>query len=234
MKLKAVIVDDEFPATQLIREHCRKLESLEIVSTFTNAVEAFNYISKSEVQLLFLDVQMPFMSGIELLKRLTEKPMCIFITASPEYAVRAFELDVIDYLVKPVPFDRFKKAVEKAIEFYEYRMNQSRALTDKRYLMIRADYKIIKINTADIHWIEGSGEYVKIKTDDHTILALDSLTRYIESVLPEGFIRIHKSFIVPLSRIKSFVSTAVTLNDGKEFPIGRTYKEEVIKVLRAQ
>lgn len=232
MKLKTVIVDDEFPAVQLIKEYCRKKDSVEVVSTFTKAMEAFEYLKENKVDVLLLDIQMPLMSGIEVLKRLPEKPMCIFITANPEYAVKAFELDVIDYLVKPVSFERFSKSIEKAVEYYNYKLNESKALLGKNYLMIKAEYKIIKINTADINWIEGSGEYVKIITDEKTVLALDSLTNYIENVLPSGFIRIHKSFIVPLDKISQFTSTAVTLKNNQEFTIGRTYKEEVMRVLK--
>ncbi|MBC7935858.1 MAG: response regulator transcription factor, partial [Rhizobacter sp.] len=178
------------------------------------------------------DIQMPVMSGIDVLKRLPQKPMCIFITANPEYAVKAYELDVIDYLVKPVSFERFKKSVEKAGEYYHYKIKDSKAIADKRYLMVKADYKIALIDTADISFIEGCGEYVKIVTAVKTILALDSLTNYIETVLPDGFIRIHKSFIVPLAKISAFTSTSVTLKNKMEFTIGRTYKEEVMNALK--
>ncbi|MBC7934036.1 MAG: response regulator [Rhizobacter sp.] len=179
MKLKTVIVDDEFPAIQLIREYCRDMATIEVVSTFTKALEAFEYLKKNKTDILLLDIQMPMMSGIEVLKRLPQKPMCIFITANPEYAVKAYELDVIDYLVKPVSFERFKKSIEKASEYYHYKMNDSKAIADKRYLMVKADYKIAKIDTADISFIEGSGEYVKIVTAEKTILALDYLNNYI-------------------------------------------------------
>jgi two-component system, LytTR family, response regulator LytT len=232
MKLKTVIADDEFPAIQLIREYCRKLEVIETPVAFTKALEAFEYLKENKTDLLLLDIQMPMMSGIELLKRLPEKPMCIFITANPDYAVKAYELDVIDYLVKPVSFERFKKSVEKATEYYNYKLRDSKAMADKSYLMVKADYKIIKINTADIDWIEGSGEYVKIVTEEKTLLALDSLTNYMENILPAGFIRIHKSFIIPLAKISQFTSASVTLRNKKEFTIGRTYKEEVMKVLK--
>jgi two-component system, LytTR family, response regulator LytT len=234
MKLRTVIVDDEFPAIQLIREYCRKTDTVEVASTFTKAMEAVEYLKGNKIDVLLLDIQMPVMSGIEVLKRLTEKPMCIFITANPEYAVKAFELDVIDYLVKPVSFERFKKSIEKAVEYYHYKLNDSKAVANKNYLMIKADYKIVKINTPDINWIEGSGEYVKIVSDEKTVLALDSLTNYIDNILPAGFIRIHKSFIVPLDRIIQFTSTSVTLKNNQEFTIGRTYKEEVMRVLKVK
>ncbi len=234
MKLKTVIVDDEFPAIQLIREYCRNVATIEVVSTFTKALEAFEYLKENRTDILLLDVQMPMMSGIDVLKRLPQKPMCIFITANPEYAVKAYELDVIDYLVKPVSFERFKKSVEKASEYYHYKINDSKAIADKRYLMVKADYKIAKIDTADINWIEGSGEYVKIVTTEKTILVLDSLTNYIENVLPDGFIRIHKSFIVPLAKIGAFNSTSVTLKSKMEFTIGRMYKEQVMNTLKKE
>jgi two-component system, LytTR family, response regulator LytT len=234
MKLKTVIVDDEFPAVQLIREYCRKTGTMEVAATFTKAIEAVDYLKQNAIDVLLLDIQMPLMSGIEMLKRLPQKPMCIFITANPGYAVKAYELDVIDYLVKPVSFERFNKAIEKATEYFNYKLNDSKAMVNKNYLMIKADYKIVKINTADINWVEGSGEYVKIVTDEKTTLALDSLNNYIENILPDGFIRIHKSFIIPVAKIGQFTSTSVTLNNKKEFTIGRTYKDEVMKVLKQQ
>lgn len=232
MKLKTVIVDDEFLAIQLIREYCRKIDTVEIAVTFTKSIEAFAYLKENKTDLLLLDIQMPMMSGIEVLNRLPDKPMCIFITANPEYAVKAYELDVIDYLVKPVSVERFKKSIEKAEEYYNYKMNNSKALGNRSYLMVKADYKIAKINIADIDWIEGSGEYVKIVTKEKALLALDSLTNYMENFLPDGFIRIHKSFIIPLDKISQFTSTTVTLHNKKEFTIGRKYKEEVMKVLK--
>jgi two-component system, LytTR family, response regulator LytT len=232
MKLKTVIVDDEFPAIQLIKEYCRKIETIEIAASFSKALEAFEYLKENKTDILLLDIQMPLMSGIEVLRRLPEKPMCIFITANPDYAVKAYELDVIDYLVKPVSFERFKKSIDKATEYYSYKLNDLKAIAGKNYLMVKADYKIVKINTAAINWIEGSGEYVKIVTDEKTLLALDSLTNYIEKILPAGFIRIHKSFIIPLDKVSQFTSATVTLSNKKEFTIGRTYKEEVMRVLK--
>jgi two-component system, LytTR family, response regulator LytT len=232
MKLKTVIVDDEFPAIQLLKEYCGRVASIEVVSTFSKAASALDYLKENKIDLLLLDIQMPMMNGVEVLKQLAEKPICIFITASPEYAVKAFELDVIDYLVKPVSFERFKKAIEKATEYFSYKQNEADATAEKNYLMIKADYKIMKINTADINWIEGSGEYVKIVTEAKIILALDSLTNYMNNMLPEGFLRIHKSFIIPFAKITAFTSTSVMLANKKEFTIGRTYKEEVMKALR--
>jgi two-component system, LytTR family, response regulator LytT len=224
-----VIVDDEFPAVQLLKEYCRRIDSIEVIASFTKSVEAAAYLCQQPAGLLLLDIQMPMMSGIEVLQRLPGKPMCIFITANPDYAVKAYELDVIDYLVKPVVFERFSKSIEKAVDYFNYKSAGAQDAANKKYLMVKADYKIIKIDTAAINWIEGSGEYVKIVTDEKNWLVLDSLTNYIENVLPEGFIRIHKSFIVPLAKVQQFTATSLTLSNKKEFTIGRTYKEEVMK-----
>jgi two-component system, LytTR family, response regulator LytT len=232
MKLKTVIADDEFPAVQLLKEYCRRMEGIEVIASFTKAIEAADYLRQNPADLLLLDIQMPMMSGIEVLQRLPgKKPMCIFITANPEYAAKAYELDVIDYLVKPVAFERFSKSIEKAAEYFNYKSAGAQDAAGKKYLMVKADYRIVKIDTASINWIEGSGEYVKIITDEKNWLVLDSLTNYTENVLPPGFIRIHKSFIVPLAKISKFTSTSLILNNKKEFTIGRTYKEEVMSVL---
>lgn len=231
MKLKTVVVDDEYPALQLIKLYCKNIDTIEVVESFTKATEAFEYLQNNRVDLLLLDIQMPLMNGIEVLKQLAKKPICIFITANADYAVKAFELDVIDYLVKPVSFERFEKAIEKAVEFYYYKTSIM-PIAEKKYLMVKADYKITKINTDDISWIEGSGEYVKIITEDKTILVLDSLTNYMENLLPSGFLRIHKSFILPLSKINSFTSTTITHKNNMEFTIGRSYKDDVMGVLK--
>jgi two-component system, LytTR family, response regulator LytT len=229
MILNTVIADDEFPAVQLLREYCRRLEGIEVVASFTKSTEAAEYLRQHPADLLLLDIQMPMMNGIEVLQQLPGNPMCIFITANPEFAAKAYELDVIDYLVKPVGFERFSKSIDKATDYFNYKSAGMQDAAGKKHLMVKADYRIVKIATASINWIEGSGEYVKIVTDEKTWLVLDSLTNYIENILPEGFIRIHKSFIVPLAKVQQFSAVSLTLNNKKVFTIGRTYKEEVMR-----
>ncbi len=233
MKMKTVIVDDEFPAIQLIRSYCQKIDDIEVVESFTKAEASLYYLQNHTVDLLLLDIQMPLINGIEVLKKLNEKPICIFITANPEYALNAFELEVIDYLLKPVSFKRFEKAIEKAIEYHQYKKTMAK-VSEKKFLMVKADYKITKISIDDILWIEGSGEYIKIIAVEKTFLILDSLTNYIENLLPNGFVRIHKSYIMPVSKIVHFSSTTVTHQNQKEFTIGRSYKNDAMKILKKE
>ncbi len=233
MKMKTVIVDDEFPAVQLIKSYCEKIPELDVVESFTKADAALHYLQNYSVDLLLLDIQMPIINGMEVLKKLHEKPICIFITANPEHALKAFELDVIDYLLKPVSLQRFQKAIEKAVEYQQYKKSVEN-VAGKKFLLVKADYKITKIMTEDILWIEGSGEYIKIITFEKPFLILDSLANYIKNILPDEFVRIHKSYIIPVSKIIYFSSKTIILQNQKEFTIGRSYKKDVMKMLKKE
>ncbi len=235
MKTRCLIVDDEPLAIKLIESHIRKLENLEIVDTCTNAMDAFDVLRDKKVDLLFLDIQMPQITGIEFLKTLKNPPEVILTTAYREYALEGYELDVIDYLLKPISFERFLKAIDK---YYHYTSGESTVfpVSDRTsedmsaYIDVRENKKIIRIKLKDIIYIEGLNEYVGFHTADKRIVSKNSLSK-IENKLPsEQFIRIHKSFIVQISKIKAFSATLIEVN-GKELPIGRSYKNGVNKAL---
>ncbi len=233
MSIKCMIVDDEPLAGEVLESYIEKVESLELVATCTNAVSAFDVLKKQPIDLLFLDIQMPKLTGIEFLKVINPAPKVIFTTAYREYAVESYELSVVDYLLKPIAFDRFLMAINKVDtespipEQESMEPNQE----DRPYLFLKADRKMIKVHLDEISYIESLKDYVRIKTiDGSEIVSLQKIS-YLEQKLPEDcFLRIHRSFIVPIRRIDAFSSVGVEIG-GKEIPIGRNYKPDVLKVL---
>jgi DNA-binding LytR/AlgR family response regulator len=230
MNLSCVIVDDEYLAIRVLEEYAKQKGELTIKATFIKPQEALAFLQSNKIDLLFLDIQMPQLDGFELLKQLAEPPMVVFTTARHDYAVKAFELEVLDYLVKPIPFDRFEKAVKRAGELKDYKnADLSGVNRPIDYLMIKADYRIHKIQLDQIEYIEGLSEYIKIHTTEKTHITLLALKNLIEQLPVDQFIRIHKSYIVPVSRIQSYTRSLVKLNNGKELPVGRAYKDEFVE-----
>ena len=226
MNLRCIIVEDEFPATRLLQSFISRMPEVSLVEIFKNAVKVPSFLAENPVELMFLDIQMPFISGTELLKNLKDKPATIFTTANPQYAIEAFELDVLDYLVKPFSFIRFQKAVQKAIEYHTFQQLLSTQVGDAppQYLSIRSDYRTIKIMFDDILYIEGLSEYVKIVTlrkNYVTLIALKDLERQLAAF---GFLRVHKSYIVNTSKIHSQGRQQIVLDNDFIVPIGRVYK----------
>lgn len=229
MSLRCVIVDDEYLAIQVIETYSRQHGAVVVKATFTKPVDALTYLKTNPVELLFLDIQMPQLDGFELLKQLAQPPMVVFTTARHDYAVKAFELEVLDYLVKPVPYDRFEKAVRRAEDLLKYKNafgGSGRKPLD--YLMIRADYRMHKIQFDQVEYIEGLSEYVKIHTRDKLYVTLLALRDLNEQLPADQFVRIHKSFIVSIAQIQSYNYSQVLLKNGKELAIGRAHKEDFL------
>ena len=226
MNLRCIIVEDEYPASRLLNNFINRIPELTLVETFKNALKVPDFLSKNPVELMFLDIQMPFVSGTELLKNLSEKPVTIFTTANPQYALQAFDLDVLDYLVKPFSFDRFQHAVKKAIEYHTFKQiaATNQADTPPQYLSIKSDYRTVKIIFDEILYIEGLSEYVKIITPRKNYVTLIAMKELESQLAPSGFSRVHKSYIVNLSKIRSHNSRQVVLENAVELPIGRVYK----------
>jgi len=218
--LKAICVDDEFPALELIAQYCEQIPEIDLVGSFNRAEDAILFLEINEVDLLILDIQMPEMSGVELLNKVSPDKLCIFITADPGHAVTAYELDVIDYLIKPVLKERFTKAIMKAIDYRKYLENSN----EEEYIVFKSDYMINKVRVDHIEWIEGYGEYVKIISRFKKYLVLLRFADFLEKYKHLGFIRIHKSYIVLKQNIQSYNSQLVVLKNGKELPVGRTFK----------
>ena len=232
MSYTCLIVDDEQLARQLLKEFVSKIPNLELKGMCKNPLEAMDVLHSEHIDIMFLDIQMPELTGVEFIKTLQQKPAIIFTTAYSEYALEGYQLDVIDYLVKPFPLDRFIKATNKAIEYIDLKRsaekNSQGKGMDSNYVLLHADHKIYKVNLNDIQYIEGLKEYVSYFTREKRIIVLQSL-KSIEETLPSNkFIRVHRSYIVPIEKIKTLDGNQVQIGD-KLIPIGRSYKEDVLK-----
>jgi len=222
--IKAIAVDDEPFALKIIKSHCDKIDFITLEKTFTQPTEALKYLRKVPVDLLFVDIHMPAMTGIKLVEVLQQNTMVIFTTAFSEYAAKSYELNALDYLLKPINFERFSKAADKANEYYNFINNQNNQ--EEKHIFIRADFSLVKVNLADILFIEGLADYLKIFVKDRkTIVARMTLKEMSDKLPEKEFIRVHRSFIVPFSRINSVRNNKIILEE-KEIPIGKTYTKE--------
>jgi two-component system, LytTR family, response regulator len=228
--MKCIAVDDEPLALALLQDNISQVPTLELVATCSTAMEALGVLNKQEVDLIFLDIQMPGLTGLQLLQSLAVRPMVILITAYEKYALEGFNLDVIDYLVKPVPFERFLKACNKALDFYKLKKNvPSENNTWPEYFFVNAEYGLVKIVFSDIRLIEGLKDYLKIHLGDNKPLIIRMSMKSIEEKLPPGkFFRIHKSYIVSLSHVTSIRRNSVFLGD-LELPLSDLYKDDLMK-----
>jgi len=232
MILSTVIIDDEYLAIDILRDYSRRLGKLDIQQAFTRPGEALAYLQQHKVDLLLLDIQMPYLDGFALLQQLAVPPAIIFTTARHDYAVRAFELDVVDYLVKPIAFERFEKAISRARDYIEYgALLQQRKAPRNEFLVVKCDSKMVKIPFADIEYIEGLSEYVKIYTAEKTYITLAALKELITLLPADAFVRVHKSYIVATRSVKEFTSQSVLLPGSKTIPVGRVYKELFLKTM---
>jgi two-component system, LytTR family, response regulator len=232
--IKCLIVDDEPPAREVLRHYAAQLPSLEVTSECENAIQAFGFLQKHAVDLIFLDIRMPQLNGNDFLKSLTHPPLIIFTTAYSEYAVEAYELNVVDYLVKPVRFDRFLKSMQKVFAAYNMKpVAEAPAIEEKKiepFVYFRADRKMIKVMLDDILYIESMKDYIKIFTKQAVIITKQSISS-VEAMLPDKeFVRVHRSYIVSLKKIKSFTSELMEI-EKTEIPIGKLYRNEVMKML---
>jgi len=222
--INAIAIDDEPLALTVIKSLCDKSEGINLLKTFTQPTEAIKYLRKFPADLIFCDIQMPAMTGINLVKSLQKNTMVIFTTAFSEYAVVSYELNAIDYLLKPINQKRFAQAVTKAQDYFSY-INKKDHSAEKT-IFIRADFSLVKIPLADILYIEGLADYLKIHIKDRkTVVARMSMKDMMEKLRAADFIRVHRSFILPYNKIEAVRGTTIFIGD-KEFPIGRTYAEE--------
>ncbi|MBO9618798.1 MAG: response regulator transcription factor [Niabella sp.] len=236
-KIRCVIIDDEPLAREILKQHIAGVEALELAGTCSNAVEAVSFLNEHSVDLLFLDIQMPQLSGTDFIRTLKNPPKVIFTTAYRKYAVEGFELDAVDYMLKPISFQRFLKAVNKVLQLKNNneqlpQPKEAPAEISSSFLYFRAERKMVKIFLRDILFIESLKSYIKIVTVDKTIITKYVLSS-VEEMLPGNeFIRIHKSYIVGIDKIDSYNNHSVQVAK-RELPIGRLYKYNVEKVLNA-
>lgn len=233
--MNCLVVDDEPLASELIRSYIERIDGLVLAKSCSNAIEAMAYLNASPVDLLFLDIQMPKITGIDLMKSLSGKPKVIFTTAYRDYAIEAFDLDVVDYLLKPITFERFFKAISKV---YNFKAPEDPLATnyhvlrnfEASYIFLRAEREMVKVFLKDILYIESLRDYVRVKTVTGQIISYNKIS-YLEQKLPENkFIRVHRSYIVPFDHIITFTPQTVKVREHM-IPIGRNYKNETIKAL---
>ncbi len=234
MKIKCLLVDDEPPANDLIASYIDRMDDLEIVGKCNNAIEAFNYLQKTKVDILFLDIQMPKMTGLDLIRSLQERPRIVITTAYREFAADGFDLDVLDYLVKPVSFDRFLKAIAKYNQQNILRQVEVAEKTpdafEKAYMYFKVNKDVKKVFLKDIIYIESVKDYVKIVTTGRALITYQRLS-YMEEKLPENkFLRIHKSYIIASDKITSYNNDMVQI-DQYSLPLGRSYKQSFLKFI---
>lgn len=237
LKINCLLVDDEPLALDVLSSYIQRVDGLEIVARCDNAMQAFEAIQNNQVDLLFLDIQMPKLDGIEFLKSLPNPPKVIFTTAYREYAIEAFEVDAVDYLLKPIPFSRFLKAVGKAYQHLQLQTSSMPTdveppseLSSMESIFVRADKKMVKIMLEDILYIESLKDYVLIHLPDKRIITKQKIS-YLEEKLPDDqFLRIHRSFLVSIKKIDAFSPSQIDIG-GKELPIGRSYKNTVNDIL---
>ena len=223
--IHAIAVDDELPALSLLENFCKRVDFIELQKVFNKPNEALRYLQQFPVDLIFLDINMPALTGIDLYKSIRQNTMVIFTTAYSEYAVEGFNLNAVDYLLKPFTFDRFLQAMNKVRAAAKIKEDQK-----EKYLFIRADYSLIKIATGDILFIEALDDYLKIYIhNDKPLIARMTLKNILEKLPAADFVRVHRSYVVPISRIKS-VRNKVIYIDNDEIPVGNSYEENFLKL----
>ena len=235
MTINCIAVDDEPLALKLLADNISKVAYLKLVASCTNAFEAVKALEENSVDLIFIDIQMPGLTGLQFVSTLQNKPFIIFITAYKQYALESYDLSVVDYLVKPVALDRFIKACNKAKELYELKSlkQQPIAINTKDFFFVNVDYSQVKIIFNNIIWIEGVRDYVKIylKSTNKPLLIRSSLKAIEHEVPSAKFLRIHKSYLIAVDSITSIRKKSVFIGD-MELPVGETFRENVEKLVR--
>ena len=234
MKIKCLIIEDEPIAREVLRDYIRKLDDFEVAGEFENALEALSFMKQNRVDLIFLDINMPQLSGLDFLRSLSHPPKTIITTAYRKYALEGFDLQVLDYLLKPYSFERFFQAIEKYYESLTYPItlhNTDSPISHTAYLYLQDNRKTHKVYLSDISLIESKGEYIQVRSGKKMVMTRSSLSA-MEQLLPnDRFIRTHNSFIVSIAHISAFTASTVEIGDT-EIPISRKYKNLVMKSLK--
>ena len=229
--MQCLIIDDEPLSRKVLEKFLEELPGLELVGSCSNAFSARPVLQEQSVDLMLLDINMPKMSGISFLKTLLNPPLVIFTTAYPEYALEGYELNVVDYLMKPIGFDRFLRAVNKAEEIF--RMKKSAQIpSSKDRLFVKADKKLYRLSFDEILFLESYGDYVKIHTTEKVLVALGRLKTFLEELPGDSFFQVHKSFVIPLSKIE-YVEGHQLKIAGRFIPIGASFKKRAGEIFGA-
>jgi two-component system, LytTR family, response regulator LytT len=222
LKLDCICLDDELPALKLIEAYCKKIPSVNLLQSFNGSEKALLFIKNNSIDLAIMDIQMTGINGIDFFKQINKNTLGIFISANPDFALQAFEIDIIDFILKPATFERFEKAINKAIEFHKIKNDKS-----ENYITVKHDYISKKIKISEIIFVESAGEYIKIVTTEKSYMQFQRLKDFEEENAKYGFIRIHKSYLTLKNNIVSSNFNLVKLNNGVELPVGRVYKESL-------
>lgn len=226
--LRCLVVDDEPLSREVLEKYISETPLLALAGSCSDAFEALGMIRDSNIDLIFLDINMPRLSGIEMVKILEHPPLVIFTTAYPEFALEGFELDVVDYLVKPFSFERFLKAVNKVLDRLPVTSNQKDFRSD--FVVVKSEKKIYKVNLDSIQFIQSVGDYLKLVTDRQVIIVHDTMKNMVSALPADRFIRIHKSYLVNLMHVIYVDGNLVNMGREK-LPVGASYKEEMLKRL---
>lgn len=221
LKMNCICLDDELPALKLMEDYCRQLPEIHLLRSFNDTAEALDFVRSANVDLVILDIQMPGLDGIDFFRQVSDRCLGIFISANPAYAVEAFEIDIVDFILKPASFARFEKAVRKAAGIFEVKQNRA----DENYILVKEDFLTKKVRVSDIACVQGSGEYLKIITPEKNYLVFQRMKDFEEKYARYGFVRIHKSYLVLKESIVSQNFNSIKLKNGMELPLGRAYKE---------
>lgn len=237
--IKTLIVDDEPLALDVLETYISKIPELQLVQRCQNALEANDALKKHDIDLMFLDIQMPQLTGVDFLKSLTKPPMVVFTTAYSDYALEGFELDAVDYLLKPISLDRFMKSVNRVMDLINLQRNkQSEAVVETSqedpFMFVKADKKLVKVNFSEVLYIEGLKDYVIIRMESNRVITLQTM-KSLEEKLPQGmFRRIHRSYIVNVNKIEAIVGNMVEVMEKgttKHLPIGKNYRDELLDMI---
>lgn len=232
--MNCIALDDEPLALDIIEAYVKKHPELNLIARCNNAEEASKVLNSQHIDLMFLDIQMPGVTGLNFVRSLKNKPLFMFTTAYSEYAIDGFELDAIDYLLKPIAYDRFEKAIEKAKEYYTIKNNSGLTESDfeNDFIFVKANQQLIKLAYGEILYVEAFADYVKIFLNDRKIVTLQTMKK-MEAKLPSDiFSRVHRSFIVNRKAVQSF-STSVCEVNGEKIPVGKNYKNDFIKLMKS-
>lgn len=230
--MRCLVIDDEPTALEIIKDYVEKVPFLECAGTFRDPLEALDFIQKKHIDLIFLDINMPDLTGIQFLKSLESQPLVIFTTAYSKYALESYEYDAVDYLLKPIEFDRFLKAVNKAFKQYQIKMSRLMAFTkDSDFILIKSGTEYYKIKLSDILYIRGTGNYVTFVTKKKEILSLLAMKDISETLSSKMFFRIHKSYIINFSHVDLIESDQVKINN-EYIPIGDHYRESFFSTIK--
>jgi DNA-binding LytR/AlgR family response regulator len=232
--MNCIALDDEPLALDIIEAYVKKHPELNLIARCNNADEASKVLNSQHIDLMFLDIQMPGVTGLNFVRSLKNKPLFMFTTAYSEYAIDGFELDAIDYLLKPIAYDRFEKAIEKAKEYYTIKNNSGLTESDLEndFIFVKANQQLIKLAYGEILYVEAFADYVKIFLNDRKIVTLQTMKKMGAKLPSDIFSRVHRSFIVNRKAVQSFSTTVCWVN-GEKIPVGKNYKNDFIKLMKS-